>query len=128
MWGRAASWVAVLAFLVPTSWAPSGAEAAGIVVRMTASDGALTALRNERRVELELDGQPRLVFENAVVRVTRSRITISARTRERTLVAWANRANDFGAIGLLVRTGGGRKPERFGTLASSVAVEGESPR
>jgi len=120
--------VVALTFLVPTMGVPTGVEASGVVVWMTAPDGSLIARRNERRVELQLPGQPALVFENASVSVTRSRITISARTRERTLVAWANRANDSGAVGLLVRTGNPRKPEKLGMFPSSIEVEGETPQ
>jgi hypothetical protein len=120
--------VVALTFLVSTLGVPTGVEASGVVVRMTAPDGSLIARRNERRVELQLPGQPALVFENASVSVTRSRITISARTRERTLVAWCNRANNSGAIGVLVRTGNPRKPEKFGLFPRSIEVEGETAR
>jgi hypothetical protein len=124
--GRVAGWVVALTFLVSTLWMPTGAEAAGVVVRMTAPVGTLTAYRSERRVELSMDGQPDLVFENASITVSRTRVTISARTPEHTLVAWANRTTETGGVGLLDRTVNPRKPATFGMLPESVEVEGET--
>jgi hypothetical protein len=123
-----AGWVVALALLVLSLRVPTGAEAAGVVVRMNAPDGSLIARRNERRVELRVPGQPALVFENAAITVSRTRISITARTRERTLVAWANRIHETGGVGLLVRTGNPRRPAPFGMHPSSIVVEGEARR
>jgi hypothetical protein len=120
-------WVVALTFLVSTLWAPSGAEAAGIVVRMTAPDGYLIARRNERRIELKVPGQTVQVFENATISVGRGRIYVSARTRDRTVVAWANRSNETGGVGMLLRTSNPRKPESYGFYPKTIAVDGEAP-
>jgi hypothetical protein len=123
---RVLGWVVALSFVISyLAVAPGGAEAAAVVVTMTASDGYLIANRDARRVEVQVPGQPRLTFENAAITITRSRVSITARTPERTLVAWGNRVTENGGIGLLRRTGNPRKPEKYGIWPRQISVDGD---
>ena len=115
----------LLLFLLQLAPPAEGSEAMPSVVTLSGVGGSLTAWPSRHRVEVTVDGAGSMVFEDARVLVRASRITVVARTKERTLFAWANRTNDTGAIGLLVRGPDHRKrPQAFAVMVQRVAVNG----
>jgi hypothetical protein len=107
--------------------AATTADAASpIVVTMEGPRGHLVARAADRTIELSLDGRQPVTLTNAQIVVTRSRITVSGRNKQQTLVAWSNRATGAGGIGVLIRTGR-KMPDRIGFFPTSVEVEGEPP-
>ena len=110
---RALALVLVVVALVLVPATTLAAEPTPGVVSLSGPDGRITAWPARHRAEVSIEGYGSVVFENARVLVKPQRITITARTPERTLDAWINRTNNFGAVGLVVR--GRDRPRRAET-------------
>lgn len=120
-WALAVLVLASTALTLPAEAAEKLPEA----VTLRGVEGTITAWPATHRVQAALEGFGTVTFENANIVVRPGRIRIVARTRERTLFAWANRTNSAGAIGMLVRQPNHRaRPQTMAVLTEAIVFDG----
>ena len=94
-------------------------------VVLTGHGGRVVAQPRSRHVEVTFDGAGTVAFDNARVSVKKDRITISARSNERTLYAWGNRYGGGGGIGMIVRTRVRKaKPQTHSAIVNQISING----
>ena len=124
-------WILAVVFLttllLPLGPAALTAEAADdSIVLLSGTGGRLTAWPSQHRARVDLDGQSPIVFDNARILVRNTRVSVTARTNDRTLVAWGSRTTSSGAIGLIVRARDHRKRgTTYSVLVERVELSGE---
>lgn len=104
---------------------PAAAETAPREVVLIGVVGRVTARPAERYAQVSLVDGGMTAFDNARVLVKRDRISILARSEERTLYAWANRYGGGGGIGVVVRSRDRRQRARtYSAIVNRIVIDG----
>jgi hypothetical protein len=120
-------WVVVLVVMAALQAAMPAAAAAQTVneVTLTGHGGRVVAQPGSRRAEVTFDGVGTMVFDNARVTVKKDRITVSARSNDRTLYAWGNRRGGGGGIGVVVRSRVRKaRPQTYSAIVNQIGING----
>jgi hypothetical protein len=120
---------AMLVVVLVTVFGALPAQAAGNdTVRELALSGVggrVVAWPGQQHVEATFEGVGTMVFDNARVIVKKDRVSISARSADRTLYAWGNRYGGGGGIGVVVRSRSRKvRPTTYSAIVKQITLNG----
>jgi hypothetical protein len=87
--------------------------------------GRVVAWPDQQHVEATFEGVGTMVFDNARVIVKKDRVSISARSGDRTLYAWGNRFGGGGGIGVVVKSRARKvRPTTYSAIVNRITLNG----